>query len=107
MSDTTPTGVSFEFSSDSINAARSGATRLALDGQDITRFVSAVTLSSSVRDFTRVSIEIQPRAGFALTLPADVVLHATVLPGFRLVEHVHEHGKHWTAERIEIEEPAP
>ena len=91
------TPVTFEVRSTSMLSQ--GVTRLALDGQEIGRFVKTYTIRSSAGEPTRLFVDLYAHDGFSLTLPTDVVLTATVLPGYVLIETITPTGKQWRVER--------
>jgi hypothetical protein len=89
--------VTFEVQSTSM--VSQGVTKLALDGQEIGRFVKTYTVRASAGEPTRLFVDLNAHDGFSLTLPTDVVLTATVLPGYLLREEITPAGKQWRVER--------
>lgn len=91
--------VTVEFSSDTPSGRGSAQTRLAIDGQDITKFCRSFTLTSELDSVVTATIGVLPRKGFDLKVQAAVTLNVTAMPGFILIEEVTEQGKRWRVER--------
>ena len=94
-----PVPVTVAFTSDTMHGHGSPNTRLLLNGQDITKYVRAFALRADVHETITATIEIFPRDGFTLELPAAVVITAIVYPGCDLIEVTNGSETRWRAER--------